>query len=83
MARYLIVLKSGEKIEADDARISGNFIEYITKGLHKTQVVSADNIQTVERKSAGMEGGMRFTGKHDSSFDPTPGSIGGSAFPEK
>ena len=77
MARYRIFLKNGKQIEADDARFSGTFLEYITRTLHSTQAIPSSELDHVERAAIGWEGGARFTGKSDSSFDPTPGSIGG------
>jgi hypothetical protein len=77
VARYRIILKNGKQIDADDARSSGAFLEYITRDLHSTQAIPSTDVDHVERAAIGWEGGLRFTGKSDSSFDPTPGSIGG------
>lgn len=75
MRRYVIKLKSGEMIEADDLRINGQFVEYITRHLHERRAINADRIDDIKKQSLGSEGGMRFIGKHDSSFDSTPGSL--------
>jgi hypothetical protein len=75
MGRYVIKLKDSSSIEADDARINGPFIEYITRNMHEKRVINGDQVLSVEKKDLGSEGGMRFTGEHDSSFTSTPGSI--------
>ena len=75
MGRYVIKIKSGETIEADDVRINGQFVEYITRNLHERRAINANRVDDIEKKSLGSEGGMRFTGEHDISFDSTPGSL--------
>lgn len=75
MGRYVIKLKDGSTIEADDARINGQFIEYITRTLHERRAINGELVLEVEKKDLGYEGGMRFTGERDSSFTSTPGSI--------
>lgn len=75
MGRYIFVLREGGTIEADDAKINGNFIEYITRHSHQRGAINADQVSEVKKRNLGSEGGMRFTGEHDMSFDSTPGSI--------
>ena len=71
----MIRLKSDETIEADDVRINGQFVEHIMRNTRERRAINADQVKDIERKILGSEGGNRFTGEHDPSFDSTPGSI--------
>lgn len=75
MGRYKVRLKNGKYIEADDVRQKGNFVEYITRYDHVRNAINADEVRKVEKVNLGWEGGMRFGGKHDSSFRRTSGSF--------
>lgn len=77
MGRYKIILKDGTTVEADDVRYAGegHFVEYITRYSHKTCSVNSNDVKKVEKIDLGYEGGMRFTGEHDTSFRRTNGSI--------
>jgi hypothetical protein len=75
MARYLITLKNGDKLEVDNAKFEGAFVKYITRGMHTIKAIPSDQIADIEKRDIGHEGGMRFTGQHDTSFRSTPGSI--------
>lgn len=77
MGRYVITLRVGATIEADDARvIQGNrFIEYIVRSTQVRNLVSTQAVAEVRKVDLGEVGGMRFTGQHDASFVRTEGSI--------
>jgi hypothetical protein len=77
MGRYVITLVDGERIEADDARWGAqrDVLEYITRYDHEYVVLNRDLVKDVRHRRLGNEGGKRFTGRHDTSFDRTPGSI--------
>lgn len=78
MGRYLITLKDGEKVGADDVRINGNFVEYIPRYVWNEKPVVAVNgnsVEKVEKVDLGYQGGKRFDGTHDGSFKKTTGSL--------
>lgn len=77
MGRYIVKLKDGSSVEADDVRYAGegNFVEYITRYSHKTCSLNSEDVKKIEPVDLGYEGGMRFTGEHDTSFRKTRGSI--------
>ena len=77
MGRYVIDLKDGSQIQADDARYAGggNFVEYITRYDHYERSISSDQVAEIRHVNLGWEGGQRFDGTHDGSFRRTSGSI--------
>jgi hypothetical protein len=75
MGRFIIKLKTDETIGADDVRINEQFVEYITRGTQQRRAINSDQVKSIEKRALGSEGGMRFTGEHDASFDSTPGSV--------
>lgn len=77
MGRYVITLKDGTSVGADDARFdaNGQFLTYVTRYEHQTVSIPSSEVKKVEKVNLGWQGGMRFTGDHDSSFSKTPGSI--------
>lgn len=77
MSRYVIIFKSGRSIDADDARYggAGHLIEYIERDTRAMRAIHASEVKEIRVEEHGLEGGKRFTGKHDVSFALTPGSI--------
>jgi len=77
MGRYVIHLKNGSNLEADDARYAGggNFVEYITRYDNYQCSIPSDQIAEIRHANLGWQGGQRFNGIHDRSFRKSLGSI--------
>jgi hypothetical protein len=74
MGRYVVWLADGRSREADDVRELGENVEYIARFDHVRVVVPRGEVARIEKTDLGLEGGLRFTGVLDRSFERTPGS---------
>jgi hypothetical protein len=72
MSRYTIVTRDGRRIDADDYRIDGQFVQWIQPYEHRVHSINSLDVVEVRWDPKRWQGGMKFTEeggmRHDASF---------------